>query len=99
MKCSNCESKMVLSDDILLSNPPKYKYECTNCCHTVVVDKVECTFTPIVQKPSFKLDWSRVKSFDELLLLLNEVDLYVTASHLKYDELMSKYRYGNINDK
>ena len=81
MQCSKCNTEMELSDNFLLSNPPKYQYFCPICGHIELLESV------LVSKPSYKLDWTKVKDFNELLLLLNEVDLHVTASHPKYDEL------------
>ena len=91
MKCPNCQKEMVLSPNVLLSEPPKYQYECPDCCQPpIVVDFPELKFTSTF-KSAFKLDWSKVKDFNELLWLLNEVDLHVGNSHPKYDELKERF--------
>lgn len=45
----------------------------------------------IIQKPSFKLDFTKVNNLNELLWLLNKIDLHINASNLKYDELKSRF--------
>jgi len=32
--CDNCGDELVKSDIVLLTNPPKYRYECPNCGHS-----------------------------------------------------------------
>ncbi len=85
MKCPKCITEMEMSDNVLLSNPPIYKYFCPICGHEEELSSI------IISKPSFKLDFKKVKTFDQLLWLLNEVDLHVHASHPKYDELKSRF--------
>lgn len=91
MKCPSCKKEMVLSPNVLLSDPPKYQYECPDCCQPpIVVDKPEFVFTSTV-RPPFKLDWTKVKDFNELLLLLNECDLHVHHTHPRYQYLKENY--------
>lgn len=71
MKCSKCNTEMELSGNFLM---------CPICGHKETTVK-------IVQRPPYKLDWTKVDNWDELLLLLNEIDLHVGSSHPKYDEL------------
>lgn len=85
MNCSKCNTEMELSDSVLLSNPPIYKYFCPICGHEETLNSI------IISKPSFKLDFTKVNNWNELLWLLNEVDLHVHASHPKYDELKSRF--------
>lgn len=69
MNCPNCQTEMVLSPNVLLSNPPKYQYECPNCCQPpIIVDYPEIKFK-FIPKEKIKIDTSKIKSFEDVALI------------------------------
>jgi hypothetical protein len=60
-------------------------------CGDMMGDSQPMSKLNIITKEPFKIDFTNVKSFSELLSLLNELDLYVLGAHVNYDKLKSKY--------
>ena len=88
---------MVLSPNVLLSDPPKYQYECPECCHhPIVVSEQEyyqeqaVIMSRNINFP-FILDFTKCDSLHEVCELLNKCKITIYAKHPEYHYLKERY--------
>lgn len=98
MKCPSCEKEMVLSPNVLLSEPPQYQYECPACFHPNIIvseeemQKIESEKIINVQfNFPFILNFQKCNSLNEVCELLNKCNITVYSQHPEYHYLKEKY--------